>query len=217
MTLSAQNGTTRRKRRSAEEISERLLRAAGDAFEEHGFSGATTAMIASRADVTEAQLFRSFGSKVELFREAVFEPLNQHFSDFQSRYGDATETVGTAPTYIVELRRFLSEHSGQLMALFVAQTYSSGDVGDSAANDSLGAYFERCASMMSARVGQSPRVEPRLMVRVAFAAMLACVMFRDWIFTPGLADEKQIDAAIIDFIIDGLSANPDPGLRDGAA
>lgn len=217
MTLSAQNGTKRRKRRSAEEISERLLQAAGDAFKEHGFAGATTAMIASRADVTEAQLFRSFGSKVELFREAVFEPLNQHFSDFQSRYGDATETIGTAPAYIVELRRFLSEHSGQLMALFVAQTYSSGDVGDSAANDSLSAYFERCASMMSARVGQSPRVEPRLMVRVAFAAVLACVMFRDWIFTPGLAQEKQIDAAIIDFIIDGLSANPDPGLRDSAA
>lgn len=216
MTLSAQNGATRRKRRSAEEIAERLLRAAGDVFEEHGYSGATTAMIASRADVTEAQLFRSFGSKVALFREAVFEPLNQHFSDFQARHGTATETSGAAPAYIVELRRFLAQHSRQLMALLVAQTYAPANMRDSVAHDGLGVYFERCASMMSARVGQSPRVEPRLMVRVAFAAVLACVMFQEWIFTPGLADEDQIDAAIVDFIIDGLSANPDPGLRPEA-
>ena len=212
---SVDKGGPRRKRRSAEEISRRILGAAGEAFKEHGFAGATTATIAGMADVTEAQLFRTFGSKVELFREAIFEPLNQHFSDFHARHrvDDGAARPVSAADYVTELQAFLAEHSKMLMALLVAQTYApEGSLGG-AETGSLETYFERCATMMAGRIGDSPRVEPRLMVRVAFAAVLACVMFRDWIFPEGIASEREIGDAMIDFIIDGLSANPDPGLR----
>ena len=45
------------------------------------------------------------------------------------------------------------------------------------------------------------------MVRVSFAAVLANVMFRDWLFPAGLASEHDIREAIIDFVIDGLRAS----------
>ncbi len=61
---------------------DRIIRAAADEFKASGFTGATTAAIARNAEVTEAQLFRYFASKAELFRESVFKPLNQHFLDF---------------------------------------------------------------------------------------------------------------------------------------
>ena len=71
----------RRAKRSSEEIMQRLIAAAQDEFKRSGFMGATTAAIARKAEITEAQLFRYFSSKAELFREAVFEPLNRHFAD----------------------------------------------------------------------------------------------------------------------------------------
>ena len=68
--------------------------------------------------------------------------------------------------------------------------------------------------MMAQRLDKKPRVDPKLMVRVSFAAMLACVMFKDWIFPRGLATADEISAAIRDFVMDGINANSqlgDPG------
>jgi hypothetical protein len=56
------------------------------------------------------------------------------------------------------------------------------------------------------------KVDPRLMVRVSFAAVLACVMFKDWIFPPDLATDEQISAAINAFVLEGISANSSEGL-----
>jgi AcrR family transcriptional regulator len=206
----------RRKRRTAEDIRNRILRAAGDEFKQSGFSGATTANIARRADVTEAQLFRLFDTKADLFRESIFEPLNQHFCGFHARYvvdADNAEHVrDRADHYITELQAFIAEHSRMLMSLVVAQTYSPESTRGVSEIESLRAYFERGAAMMANRLGGEPRVDPQLMVRVSFAAVLGCVLFRDWIFPKGLASEEAISAAIVDFVIEGISANSDAGL-----
>jgi len=207
-----------KKRRSTEENRDRILRAAADEFKACGFSGATTATIARKADVTQAQLFRYFTSKTELFREAVFEPLNQHFVGFQSRLmPDATKAEArsdSARRYITELQQFLGEHSQTLMSLVVAQTYAPGSTDGVNEIDSVRAYFERGAAMMTNRMANaSPRVDPKLMVRVSFAAVLGCVLFKEWIFPPGMASEDEIGAAINDFVLDGINANSDARTR----
>lgn len=189
---------------------DRIIRAAADAFKTSGFSGATTAAIARNADVTEAQLFRYFASKADLFRESVFKPLNQHFLDFfhsDGRSAAAEETRDDqSRRYISELQQFLSEHSKMLMSLVVAQTYAPGTQGVNEF-DSLSTYFERGAAMMTGRMARTPKVDPRLMVRVSFAAVLACILFKDWIFPPGMASDEQISAAIKEFVMDGINAN----------
>jgi len=195
---------------------DRIIRAAADEFKASGFTGATTATIARNADVTEAQLFRYFASKAELFRESVFKPLNQHFLDFHSSgLSDAAEaeTRGDkSRRYISELQQFLSEHSKMLMSLVVAQTYAPGSTDGVNEIDSLSTYFERGATMMTSRMATTPKVDPKLMVRVSFAAVLACILFKDWIFPRGLASDEEISAAIKDFVMDGINANVDPGL-----
>ena len=129
--------TKRRKRRSTEENMDRIIRAAADEFKASGFTGATTAAIARNAEVTEAQLFRYFASKAELFRESVFKPLNQHFLDFFTRQAVRCRRAETrddlSRRYISELQQFLSAHSKMLMSLVVARTYAPGTDG---ANDS---------------------------------------------------------------------------------
>ena len=206
----------RKKRRSPGEIMARLKRAAADEFKLSGFAGATTAAIARRAEVTEAQLFRYFPSKVDLFHEAIFEPLNEHFIQFNARYLneviEADDLRDQAGLYINELREFLGEHSPMLMTLIVAQAYAAGSRKGVAEIEGLRTYFERGAEIMGRRSPAKPRVRPELMVRVSFAAVLGCVMFNDWIFPKGTAPDREIEAAIIDFVIDGINATHEPGL-----
>lgn len=205
-----------RKRRTPEEIMERLLGAASEVFAQNGYAGATTSAIARRAGITEAQLFRYFDSKAALFHEAVFKSLNEHFVSFNTRQlGSEQDGVGNrdqARLYIDELSSFLSENAQMLMTLIVAQTYVEGNPQGVAGIDGLREYFERGAAMMARRLSDEAKVAPELMVRVSFAAVLGCVMFKDWIFPPGLATEEDIRAAINDFVIDGINANHDPKL-----
>jgi AcrR family transcriptional regulator len=201
---------TKRTRRSADDILNRIVQAASEEFRRSGYAGTTTATVARKADVTEAQLFRYFGSKSNLFRETIFKPINQHLLDFTNKHHQA----GATPTnkqlvqlYASELQHFISEHSEMLTSLVVAQTYDKDTAHGVGEIDSLLAYFERGAAAMSGRLKGKPKVNPKLMVRVTFASVLACIMFKDWIFPKGLASSSETEAAINTFILEGLSAN----------
>ena len=211
MAISQSPGGARRKRRSAEEIRERIIAAAGEEFELSGYSRATTAVIARRADVTEAQIFRCFDSKAHLFEAAVFDPLNRSFAQFNAEMlssGSQADSFreGT-PGYITELQHFMDRHSKALMTLVMARAYEKAAGTQPAIGDDLREYFDIGAAAMRRRVGDSPRVAPELMVRVSFAAVLGCALFKDWLFPPGLANEEDIRRATIDFVVDGINAN----------
>lgn len=213
--IKADTAAPRRKRRSPEELRDRVLEAAAREFEAAGYSGATTAAIARRAEVTEAQIFRFFPSKAALFREAIFQPLNRHFADFQARHPAMNEGPATrrdlAERYIGELQDFIGEHSRMLMSLIVARAYMQGGADEFNEIEGLEAYFEAGRTTMVSHTTQQAKVPPELMVRVSFAAVLANVMFRDWLFPPGLASDEAIRQAIADFTIDGIRANGSEG------
>ena len=46
-----------------------------------------------------------------------------------------------------------------------------------------------------------------------FGAVLASVMFKDWLFPEGLASDEQITIAVNDFIKEGIRANFKFGAR----
>ncbi|MEO5586713.1 MAG: TetR/AcrR family transcriptional regulator, partial [Novosphingobium sp.] len=165
-----------------------------------------------RAEVTEAQIFRCFTSKGDLFRTAIFAPLNRHFTDHQARRTGAEDAVPTrqgAREFIAELQDFIGEHSGMLMSLAVAKAYAQDPTEGGAGLDGLTTYFERGAGMMRSRVKGEPTVAPELMVRVSFAAVLGCVLFSDWLFPPGVASAAEFREATLGFMLDGLNANND--------
>jgi AcrR family transcriptional regulator len=204
--------TVRRITRSPEEVRERVIDAAGEEFESHGYSGATIAAIARRAEVTEAQIFRYFTSKADLYRTAIFEPLNRHFADFHARQRTSTDDAVSregARRYITELQEFIGQHSGMLMSLLVAKAYAQDPTEGGSGLDGLREYFDRGAAMMRRRSIGEHKVAPEMMVRVSFAAILGCVLFNDWMFPPGLAEDGVIREATLDFVLDGLNANND--------
>lgn len=197
----------RRRRRSSQEVADRILTAATQEFGEAGYAGATTAAIAKRADVTEAQIFRLYDSKQSLFKAAIFGPLNEHFVHFM---GDDRSIGGDGRTlaraYISELSDFMAEHSKMLMSLIVASAYSP-EAGDSVSDmEGLQAYFEQGAATMRKRRLTKETVSPEMMVRVSFAAVLANLMFKDWLFPKGTPD-AEIRKAITEFVIGGIEAN----------
>lgn len=208
----------RRKRRSPEEIMQRLVHAASEEFKECGFRGATTAAIARRAEVTEAQLFRYFDSKAEIFQAAIFKPLSEHLQAFNDKYQANNDDDGNirdrAQMYIGDLQDFIADHSKLFLSLIVAEAYASETMQGVSDIESLRTYFQRGADSMNKRTKGEPKVDPQLMVRVSFVAVLASVMFKDWIFPEGLASDKAIRQAINDFVIDGINANTDPGLSE---
>jgi AcrR family transcriptional regulator len=53
------------------DVRDRIIESAARIFAETGYRGATTRRIAQAADVNEVTLFRHFGSKDELIREAI--------------------------------------------------------------------------------------------------------------------------------------------------
>ena len=209
--------SVRRARRAPAEIRDRIVRAASDEFKRTGFTGSTTARIAASAGVTEAQLYRYFGSKSGLFREVVFKPLDRQFLAFIHRNlaegGGGPSLREMTQLYTTKLQRFISEHSAMLTTLVVAQIYDAGMPQGVGRINSLATYFEHGAQVMRKRMKSEPRIDPKLMVRVSFAAVLACVMFRHWIFPAGLASDRAIRAAINDFVLEGIGANFDLGAR----
>lgn len=208
-------GVAKRTRRSRDDILNRIVKAAREEFNRSGFAGATTAAIARRAEVTEAQLFRYFGSKSNLFRETIFKPVDQHFLQFITQHmpeiRNAPSTAQMTDLYATELQRFIRENSGMLASLVMAQTYDSGP--ESPGINSLHTYFDRGAAMMTQRLQDRARVDPRLTVRVVFGAVLASVMFKDWLFPAGLATDEEITGAVNDFIKEGIRANFKFGAR----
>jgi hypothetical protein len=107
--------------------------------------------------------------------------------------------------YATELQRFIRENSSMLASLVMAQTFDPATAESSI--NSLHTYFDRCAHMMAVRLQDRAKIDPRLTVRVVFGAVLASVMFKEWLFPPGLADEAAITAAVIDFIQEGIHSN----------
>ena len=171
--------------------------------------------IARRADVTEAQLFRYFESKADLFRAAVFDPLNRRFSDFNARrLSDSPPPDNLreqARQYITELQQFIGDNAELLMSLLVAEAYSPEGIKGVSDIDALGDYFARGAAVMARRLDDTATVSPDLMVRVSFAAVLANVLFKDWLFPRGISSDEAIHAAVMEFVIDGISGNTDRG------
>jgi AcrR family transcriptional regulator len=200
----------RRKRRSTDEIIDRILDAAFVEFGENGYSNTTTAAIARRADVAEALIFNHFDSKNNLFRKAVFKPLDDHFARFiQTHHADISideEFVRESREFVSDLVEFVRRHSDVFKSLVVNEAYAKGESGWAGLRG-LQDYFNKMAAIEEARLKQRPKVSPHLIARISFAAILGSVIFDDWLFPVGVASEREIHEGICDFIMEGLNTN----------
>ena len=102
-----------------------LLETARDLFAEQDFRSITTKEIAERADVLEHLLFRNFGSKASLFKEAMVVPFLSLVDGLTSRWEtlapglDSAEAV--ARDFLGQLYELFVENRGLVMTLWTAR------------------------------------------------------------------------------------------------
>ncbi|MDR2857173.1 MAG: TetR/AcrR family transcriptional regulator [Novosphingobium sp.] len=185
--------------------------AALEEFEEKGYTGATTAAIARRAEVAEALLFNHFGSKAQLFKDTIFQPLSQLFDTFLAEHPASPDnpelTRANTLEYIGEIRNLIAGHPRMLLSLVFAQCYKTGEVDGLADVQGLHDYFARSAEQASSNLKSEPRIDPELMARISFVSIMSSIVFQDWLFPDGRWDRGQIHDAIAQFVLDGLNAN----------
>ena len=193
--LTDQGGARRRVRRTTAEIRALILQAALAEFAARGFAGATTRHIAARAEVAEPLIFNNFGSKVALFAEAVLEPFNQRFSEFQAQSDMLPpDRQQRSAHFVHSLYPFLRDNADMLLAL----VKSSGEL-DSAGLHGLDDYFAQAVGRMRSqyeKAGWQLDVPPELLVRYSFGMLAGAVLFRDWFFPDQAPDEAEAEGAL---------------------
>jgi AcrR family transcriptional regulator len=116
-----------------------LLAAARDLFARRDYRGTTTREIAEAAGVTEHLLFRNFGSKAGLFREALVLPFTEFVDDFGHTWDavvheEANEQELTR-RFVGQLYDVLVEHQGLLLTLMAAETLSEDELAETGIAD----------------------------------------------------------------------------------
>jgi AcrR family transcriptional regulator len=203
-----------------------LLDAAREVFATRGFQGARTKEIADKAGVSEALLYRHFGSKAGLFEEAILEPVNSFVAEFVERWRtewDQTrpfhETVGAFMEGMYDLMR---EHRSSVLALLAAQAFED-EMGGSSDHPPLFAMLadlEEVASVESKSRHFIPA--PALTTRVAVTLAVAMGLLEDFLFGPPEAQHVTRDAVITEMtmmVVTGISqrANVPPPPEPGPA
>ncbi len=116
-----------------------MLDAARTLFGRQDYRSTTTREIATAAGVTEHLLFRNFGSKATLFREALVVPFTTFIDEFGSTWQsvDHAETVEEelAGHFVSQLYDLFVEHQGLLLTLMAAEALSNEELAETGIDD----------------------------------------------------------------------------------
>lgn len=127
---------TRRPRGEARRL---LLDAARELFARQDYRATTTKEIAESAGVAEHLLFRHFGSKASLFREALVAPFVHFVDDFASQW---TSFVAEGSTEEEVARQFMGalydlflEHRGLIVTLWASDALGEQELAEAGIAD----------------------------------------------------------------------------------
>ena len=116
-----------------------LLAAARDLFASQDYRSTTTREIAEAAGVTEHLLFRNFGSKAGLFREALVLPFTEFVDDFGRMWElvvhEEADEEEMARRFVGQLYDLFVEHQGLLLTLMAAEILSPEELAETGIAD----------------------------------------------------------------------------------
>jgi AcrR family transcriptional regulator len=224
MTTASPQPEQPRKRLGMGQAKPLLLDAAREVFALRGFRGARTKEIADKAGVSEALLYRHFGSKAGLFEEAILEPVNSFVREFFERWRtewDQTrpfhETVGAFMEGMYDLMR---EQRSAVLALLAAQAFEDEMNGEAGPRPLFGILhdLEEIAAVETKSRHFDP--DPALTVRVAVTLAVAMGLLEDFLFGPPDSPNVTREAIITEMtmmVATGISQRPNmtEGYRPG--
>ena len=137
----ADNGEIKATRRKRGEPRRLLLEAARDLFSSQGYSGTSTREIAERAGVSETLMFRYFGSKVGLFREALVAPFVEFVEDFNAKWQSGSnadlDEEELSRLFIGDLFDLFRKNRGLVVMLWAADAQSGSELAEAGVFDEI--------------------------------------------------------------------------------
>jgi AcrR family transcriptional regulator len=205
----ARQSPTQAVRRPRGEPRRLLLAAARDLFARQDYRSTTTREIAEAAGVTEHLLFRNFGSKAGLFREALVLP----FTNFVDEFGRTWESVVPDETDEEELtRRFvghlydvLVDHQGLLATLMASDALSEEEQADAGIAD-----IRRALTVLSQIGAEGMRIrgmrssEPDLPAYSTVAMIAGMAALRSTYFGAEQPSREAIVEELVQALLHGL-------------
>lgn len=181
--------TVKRARRAPAAIRSLLLESALDLFARKGYAGTSTREIATNAGVSEALLFRHFGTKVALFEEAVVKPFGQFINDYVDRWevdSAAHDDVAVlAQDYIGGLYDLLREHKHIVVALVATHAYEENL--DHVVSKSFTVPMERLETLVDSLTvaNHYSNVDSALATRATISMVMGMAVLDEWLYKPG--------------------------------
>lgn len=198
-----------RLRRSSTELHTLILRAAEELFGARGYEATTTRDIAGAADVTEAAIYRHFGTKEALFEAAITRPYREVIGSFlrswQRALPDSSTNADVTREFVERFYDFVQEHRRLLKTYLTYREYNPQE-GDSALSRELD-QIERMMTAESASRGFA-RVDIPIAVRCAAGLVLALSLHDDLLFPSGARrpQRDRVVAEAVAFSLRGVDA-----------
>ena len=202
-------------RRSSATVRSLVLRAARELFDERGYEQVSTREIAARAGVTQAMVFRHFGTKSDLFVEAVCEPFYAFVTEYIGRWVDGGHGSDTpahdTEVFVSGLYRLMLDNRNLLVAL-------TGQLGDTRERSSQVFLFLReILARLEHEVGLEIRtrgsetMDVACAVRFAFALVYGVSVLDEALFPEGDpgADRRFVADQMAGFILRGTLVGED--------
>lgn len=183
----ARMGTAaQRSRRSSTEVRALILRSAQRLFAARGYPATTTRDIAQDAEVTEAAIYRHFGTKEALFDASIATPYHEVISSFLGSWqADSTSQTNAQVTreFVERFYDFLQEHRELVFAYLTYSNFAGPVAGESVLSRELRNIEQAMAREADERgfVG----VDLPVAVRCAAGLVLALALHDDLLFPPG--------------------------------
>ena len=203
-------------RRPPGEARRLLLEAARNLFARRDYRSTTTREIAEAAGVTEYLLFRHFGSKAGLFREALVVPftsfLDQFRQTWQAVVPEQTDEEELTRQFVGRLYDVLVEHRGLLLTLVASEGLSEQDIEASGIADirrALNVLGQISAEGMSLRGIQS--AQPDLPAHSTVAMIVGMVALRSSFFGDRPPPREAIVEELVQAVLHGFLHRPGDG------
>jgi len=159
-----------------------LLDAARDLFARQDYRNTTTREIAEAAGVSEHLLFRQFGSKAALFRDALVLPFTNFVDEFGQTWRavvpEETDEDELARHFVGQLYDVFVEHRGLIVTLMASEALSDEEIAEAGIADirrALAALGEISAEGMDIRGMQSKHPDLAAYSTVAMIAGMAAL------------------------------------------
>ena len=197
-------------RRAPEEVRRLLLESARSLFAAKGYAGASTRDIAVKAGVSEALLFRHFGTKAKLFERAILDPINDFIHDYVEQWRARTAAdhtpEGISFAYVDGFYRLLSENRELVLALVTAQAYESiKELNEASPLSRLMDELEQVAGREAELRGFE--FDVHIATRLVAGMVMSMALLDEWLFPTGKRrpSRQRIVNEMVAFMVHGLA------------